>query len=178
MSETTVGRSQKRLGIALIILGWVVYGISGGVDSETPIVFLAFPLMLGGVLLHFRGRKMAARARAESSDSPLRQHGNTVLYLRSFQSDTSSSFKVLFSGLTTEEEQLADVLRPIGELITIGRPGEKLPLPGAARIYASDSEWQSVVLEHMRSAQLVILRAGAGHGLFWELKESLTELTP
>jgi hypothetical protein len=175
----TAGRSQKLLGIALVILSAIVYGMSGGADSENPIsFFLVLLLGLGGLLLHFRGRKIAAKARLESTVSPLSQHGNTVLYLRSFQSDTSSSFKVLMSGLTSEEEQLADVLRPIGELITVGRPGEKLPLPGAARMYASDSEWQSVVLEHMRSARLVILRAGASHGLFWELNESLTELTP
>jgi hypothetical protein len=32
------------------------------------------------------------------------------------------------------EEQLADQLHPFGEMITIGRPGERLPLPGAVRI--------------------------------------------
>lgn len=178
MSETTTGKSQKRLGIALFILGAIVYGMSGGVDAENVFPLLGVIMMVGGLLLHFRGRKIAARARLESSVSPLRRHNNTVLYLRSFQSDTSSSFKTLMSGPTSEEEQLADVLRPIGELVTIGRPGEKLPLPGAARMYASDSEWQSVVREHMGSARLVVLRAGTGHGLFWELKESLTELTP
>ena len=61
-----------------------------------------------------------------------------VLYLRSFQTDASTPFKVLASGFTTEEEQLADVLRPLGEMVAIGRPGESLPTPGAARTYATD----------------------------------------
>jgi len=47
------------------------------------------------------------------------------------------------SGITTQEEQLAEVLRPFGDLVAIGRAGEQLPTPGAARIYASDAEWKS-----------------------------------
>jgi hypothetical protein len=38
------------------------------------------------------------------------------------------------------EEQLADVLHPFGEMFTIGRSGEPLPLTGAVRMYATDFE--------------------------------------
>src|SRR5207247_1203586 len=40
-------------------------------------------------------------------------------------------------------EPLAEVLRPFGDLVAIGRAGEQLPTPGAARIYASDAKWKS-----------------------------------
>jgi hypothetical protein len=35
-----------------------------------------------------------------------------------------------------------------------------------------------LVLDHMASARLVVLRAGPGHGLFWELRESFSQLAP
>ena len=172
------GTALKRTGIALIVLGGLIYFVSGGSEGDNPLAFFGPVMMLAGLLLHFRGRRLAAKARSDSVASPLRSSQHTVLYLRSFQSDTSTSLKVLGSGFTTEEEQLADVLRPTGEMIAIGRPGEKLPLPGATRMYASDAEWQKVVLKHMASARLVVLRAGPGHGLFWELRESFSELPP
>ncbi len=172
------GTAHKRFGIALMVVGGVMYAMSGGSEGDNPLVFLGPVVMIAGLLLHFRGRKVAAKARSDALASPLRSSGSTVLYLRSFRSDTSTSVRVLLSGLTSDEEQLADVLHPMGEMIAIGRPGEKLPLPGATRMYASDAEWQTVVLDHMNSARLVVLRAGPGHGLFWELRESFSELTP
>jgi hypothetical protein len=177
-AKTSAGTGLKRFGIALIVLGGIIYGLAGGADSGNPLAFVGPLVMIAGLLLHFRGRRQAVKARAEGPDSPLHHSGNTVLYLRSFQSDPSTMLKELGSGFTTEEEQLAGVLRPIGELIAVGRPGEKLPIPGAARMYVSDSEWQSAVLEHMRTSRLVVLRAGPGHGLFWELREALSELRP
>jgi hypothetical protein len=66
--------------------------------------------------------------------------------MRPFRSDSTFLRAFLGSGLgKTEEEQLADVLRPFGELVTIGRPGESLPTPDAARIYTSDEEWKDVI---------------------------------
>jgi hypothetical protein len=80
--------------------------------------------------------------------------------------------------LETQEEQLADVLRPIGDLVAIGRPGEALPTPGAARIYASDEEWKAVVKRQMQAARLVIIRAGGRENLLWELKQAVETLNP
>jgi hypothetical protein len=80
--------------------------------------------------------------------------------------------------LATEEEQLADVLRPFGDLVAIGQPGEGLPKPGATRIYASDEEWKEIVKGQMQAARLVIIRAGAGENLLWELKQAVETLNP
>ena len=77
------------------------------------------------------------------------------------------------SGLATEEEQLAEVLRPFGDLVAIGQPGEALPKPGAAHIYASDEEWKDVVKGQMEAARLVVIRAGVGENLLWELKQAV-----
>ena len=42
----------------------------------------------------------------------------------------------------------------------------------------SDAEWQSVVSDQMRSAALVVIRAGRGRGLLWELKQAFEKLDP
>jgi hypothetical protein len=143
------------------------------VDGDHPVALLGPLVMMCGMVLHFRGRQQAAKSRTEGAGSPIRDSKADVLYLRSFRTDASTRIKILASGLATEEEQLADVLRPFGDLIAIGRPGEPLPIPGAARMYATDSEWKSVVLDRMRSAPLVVIRAGTGPGLLWEVGQAL-----
>lgn len=137
-------------------------------QSQDPVAFVAVPVMIAAVLLHFRGRKQAARGFAQSAESPLRDSRADVLYLRCFRADASTPLKVLVSGFTTEEEDLADTVKPLGDLIAVGQPGESLPLPSATRMYCSNEEWQGAVLERMRVAPLVVLRAGAGAGLLWE----------
>jgi hypothetical protein len=135
-----------------------------------------------GAFLVWRGRQYAAKADAErilTDDKP-------VLYLRSFRSDQSTVGYVVANAmvepsesvLATEEEQLADVLRPIGDLVAIGQPRESLPKPGAARIYASDEEWKEIVKGQMQAARLVIIRAGEGKNLLWELKQAVETLNP
>jgi hypothetical protein len=111
-------------------------------------LFWPLPMIFVGAFLFWRGRQYAAKADAERivADS-----NPDVLYLRAFRSDPSTAKRVFWSsfvalcgvgGLTTEEEQLRDVLRPFGDLVAIGKPGEDLPTPGAARIYVSDEEWK------------------------------------
>ena len=70
------------------------------------------------------------------------------------------------------------MLRPFGDLIAIGRPGERLPTPGAARIYTSDEEWKDVVKRQMQAAQLVVIRADVGENVFWELTQAVKTLNP
>jgi hypothetical protein len=190
------GTALKRIGVTLII--------AGGIGVVTQQVFTSFiphsseegwvlwvlpffyllplPMVLCGAFLFWRGRQYAAKANAERivTDS-----NRDVLYLRAFRSDSSTA-KYIFSstlslwggGLATEEEQLADVLRPFGDLVAIGQPGERLPTPGAARIYASDEEWKEVVKRQMRAARLVVIRAGVGENLLWELEEGVDILNP
>jgi hypothetical protein len=171
----STGRALKMTGIALIPLGGLLYGVLGGPD-DNPVALLGVFVMIAGIVMHFRGRQHAAHARAQGPESPLSDSKPDVLYLRSFRTDPSSRLKVLLSGLSTEEEQLADVLRPFGDLIAIGQPGEPLPMPGATRMYASDSEWKALVLDRMRKAPLVVIRAGTGAGLIWEFGQ-LVELS-
>jgi hypothetical protein len=54
--------------------------------------------------------------------------------------------------------------------VTVGDPTERLPLPGAARMYARDEEWHEKVDELAGRAGVVILHAGDGEGLAWEVR--------
>jgi hypothetical protein len=80
--------------------------------------------------------------------------------------------------LTTEEEQLRDALQPFGDLVAIGKPGESLPTPGAAKQYAADDEWKGIVTDKMKKAPLVVIKAGSSEGLRWELREAIRILDP
>src|SRR5258706_1758553 len=174
-NKTEPGTIQSRIGITLIVAGFWVAGFLGYLDAreiDMPFAarFVSMLMILGGTFLCWRGRQYRAKATAQSI---IDDGKPDVLYLRAFQTDSSVlrfvgwSFLLprLIAGVVTEEEQLRDVLRPFGGLIAIGRPGEKLPTPGAARLYVSDAEWQSVVSDQMRSAALVIIRGGRRPGL-------------
>lgn len=178
LAAPSSGSALRLAGVALIVAGGLVYAALGGVD-ENPAALLGALLMVAGALLYFRGRQHAAKARAASPASPIHDYSKReVLYLRSFRTDIATTGKILFSGFTTDEEQLADVLRPFGDLIAIGRPGEPLPVPGADRMYATDAEWKDLVLQRMRAATLVVIRAGTGAGLLWEFGQAVSTLRP
>ena len=176
------GTTWKIIGVALLVLG-VVGGtaLPGPINSMNykfllPIPYI-LPLLLGwsGAFLYWRGRQYAAQRLAESVIPDAKPH---LLYLRPFRSDFTIA-KALFHGLEkSEEEQLADVLQPFGELEAIGRPGESLPTPGAARIYASDDEWRDVVKRQMQASRLVVIRAGVGENVLWELTQAVRSLEP
>jgi hypothetical protein len=78
----------------------------------------------------------------------------------------------------TEEEVLAEVLCKIGPVVGIGRPGEKLPQLGAARVYVDDDHWQQTVHDFLSQAGLVVLRLGKTPGFFWEVEQSTSKMNP
>ena len=189
VDELKSGRALKRTGMMLIIISVILNLISRVASDDAMdegwflISVILISMLLLGVFLFFRGRQHIARASAEKI---IGDQKADILYLRTFQSDPSTAGQVfssmltpnLMAGLTTVEEQLKEALRPIGDLVAIGRPGEKLPAPGAARMYASDNEWKSVVTDQMKAAKLVIIRAGGGEGLLWELERAFEILDP
>ena len=185
MQESRSGKGLKKSGITLLIAGLtlgipcqVVSSNMGSTRLEFVLMFLSFLgtfMLFSGLFLFWRGRQYTAKANVERivTDS-----NPDVLYLRDFRSDFSTAWYLFWFftrgwGLATEEEQLADALRPFGDLIAIGHPGEHLPIPGAARIYASEGEWRELVKQQMQAARLVIIKAGIGQNLFWELTQAV-----
>jgi hypothetical protein len=194
MTPGSSGSAWKRIGLTFFAVGvianFLLQCLPDYSFSDYPILYLVSMVatlsFLGGLFLFWRGRQYAAQETGEEIITSSKPH---VLYLRAFRSDPSAArtiVKSLFAGnawqigLATEEEQLADVLRPIGDLIAIGEPGEGLPKPGAARMYASNEEWREVVKHQLQAARIVIIRVGAelGENLLWELKQAVESLDP
>jgi hypothetical protein len=102
-------------------------------------------------------------------------HAPPIVLLRSFKDDTGhagGSFRDLAG---TFEQALAAALSPFGAFVAIGRPGERLPLLGAARTYETEEAWQGAALELMTSAKLIVMIAGTTSGLQWELDQILEQ---
>jgi hypothetical protein len=167
--------------VAGIISSYVLSFAGWRIGTESKLLFwilvALFPILaVPGAFLFWRGRQYAAQASAEGILTDAKPH---LLYLRPFRSDETIRKQVFGPRLTTsEEEQLADVLRPFGELVAIGRPGEGLPTPGAARIYVSDEEWKNVVKRQMQATRLVVITADVGENVLWELMQAVRTVEP
>ena len=104
-----------------------------------------------------------------------------VLYLRSFKSDRGFLRTDLLSGRNerkTIEQAVSESFHPIGPVVAIGKPGDRLTIPGAARIYVGDDKWRAVVLEIMNRSQVDIWVQGKTAGLEWELQAATQHLDP
>ena len=177
------GRGLKKAGMLLLVTGLfglliqaVPHSVLPHINNAILGLVIYFFMTFVGAFLYWRGRQYAAKAVTEKVISDSKPD---VLYLRAFQTDPSFLATMNFlSGWLTEEEQLSEVLQPFGDLVAIGKPGETLPTPGAARLYTSNAEWEKVVTDRMQTARLVVIRAGTSGGLLWELKEVVQVVNP
>ena len=55
--------------------------------------------------------------------------------------------------------------------MAIGKPGEKLPPLGAARMYTTDDQWQQKVLEFLDKAQLIVVILSFTPSVAWEIEQ-------
>ncbi|MFJ1792177.1 transferase [Kitasatospora griseola] len=122
------------------------------------------------ILRHTRPRSARPAARALQADGR-----RPVLYLRSFADDGTAA-RIDDSqplNIHSREEQLAAALAAFGPVIAVGRPGEPLPLLGAARFYLPLDDWKPTVLHLMDLSRLIVLRVGTGAGLRWEIEQAV-----
>lgn len=112
-----------------------------------------------------------------------------ILYLRAFTEDGSmgqpgrlsmvgSVLRTYISLGLTEEQQLARVLEPVGEMVAVGVPEELLPFAGATRLYLPAEEWCGPVRKLMQSARMVVITLGLSPGVIWELTEAIRFVPP
>ena len=186
LSRASAARAQRDRGVGLLL---ILLGV-----AFWPVVFLVFvvfwlsgvdvgdwPNAVGSVVfvislaLVTRGRRMrvggAERVLAEDLRAP-------IVYLRPFGVDGAAIASRMSSRARisprmgfekTYEERVARTLRKVGPFVAVGDPTERLPLLGAARMYAGDEEWQETVDELTDRAGVVLLHAGEGAGLAWEV---------
>jgi len=161
-------------------------------------ILVAAPVAIGAGLwytLYARSKRCLALS---AQDVLAHDTRPPVIYLRSFKDDGRNvkTFKDSFPlwrvlhpmklwgsvlnvfDTRTEEEVLAEVLHQIGPVVGIGRPGEKLPQLGAARVYVDDDHWQQTVHGFLSQAGLVVLRLGKTPGFFWEVEQSTSKINP
>ena len=95
-----------------------------------------------------------------------------VLLLRSFVDDAlelpRESTEV---DRFTFEEALTHELWRWGPVVAIGRPGEDLPLAGAAREYRTNEDWRGRITKFLEHARCVVFVVHKTEGLRWELQE-------
>jgi hypothetical protein len=187
----TTRRRHSPLGSALILLAFVLSLGSAAVVAP----LLALPLTLLSALLVprllLRGRKLAARDGAESLALERRP---PVVLLRSFADDETvykpnflrtgyrqhATFSSWMWGFTldTYEERMAHALRPLGPVVAIGDPTDRLSPLGADRLYVGDEPWQEEVLQLIRRAGVVVLQVADTPSLVWECEQVLREVEP
>ena len=76
------------------------------------------------------------------------------------------------------EEDVSELISGFGPFIAIGRPGERIPPAGAARIYLSDAHWQTAVADLISTSQLVAWQAGDTQNTWWELEQVIRSSNP
>lgn len=148
---------------------------------STTLVALALGLIVYGAAVLRRGW----RYEAASADEAMRLDARPpVIYLRSFSEDGAMSLintdrvsRWMGSvSATSAEQELAFILRRIGPVIAIGKPGEPLPELGAARLYVDHQHWQQTVIALLQRAALVALRVGVSAGVQWEIEQTLANV--
>jgi hypothetical protein len=168
-----IGQLTKQLDIVSISTIISLWG-----PASTAIIIL--PL---GLIYWFRSG-MGIRYWKEA-DSLLQPAAETVLamderrpvvVLRTFADDDISLIADnVVSGamrpVVRMEEAVVPFLRSLGPVVAIGQPKERIPRLGADRAYFSGDDWQAAISRWIEMAALIVVFAGKGEGLRWELRE-------
>jgi hypothetical protein len=168
--------SASAVGYTLFGCGFVAVGTAQQSGYKQPLAaqILMLPVGLAAVGAGFLILKYARPRSTRGAARALRADGRQpVLYLRSFADDHTAA--QIDDGtplnIHSREEQLAAALGAFGPVIAVGRPGEPLPLLGAARFYLPLDDWKPTILRLMELSQLIVLRVGLGAGLRWEIEQ-------
>jgi hypothetical protein len=168
-SKAALGRGRGRLvnwplGIFFLCLGLIFVLLAG-----------LFAWLLGFFFI-FKARQYLQVSAYSLLATDRRQ---PILFLRSFADDAAIGFAITPAEMVTKaldwsvETRLANYFMGFGPFIAIGRPGEKVPAPGAARVQLSDDQWQQWVINQMNSSSIILMYAGVSHWVVWELSRVL-----
>jgi hypothetical protein len=156
-----------------------LFGVVGLVGN----ILVSLGALSGGSRLRVLGRRL----RQPNGTEVLRTAVEFILLLRSFELDKYRYVDESLFGRALEwspigegyrklvlgpplEAPLAAAFGKFYPVLTVGRPGERLPAVGAARLYFDANDWHRRVEELIGRARLVVLIAGASAGVLWELQ--------
>lgn len=137
--------------------------------------WFAWKALLGGSFLG-----LAKRCYPRSAIRTLLTPGSSFLWLRPFDVDGLPQGVPSRTDLVTDtwrslmgrtfEERIDRCFNGFSGLVAIGRPGERLPPSGAARLYVENDQWQSIVSGLMQHCSGTILHVASSEGTLWEWK--------
>jgi hypothetical protein len=194
--ETVWGRAGRYLASAGVVAGGLLL-LAGLVmmqnpDSVLDVKLLGSAVAALGTLAIVGGRAGLARARRRSVVSLEQALASDprppVLYLRSFEDDadgegyaelpaTRLGVSALMS-LTTQEEEIGRAFAEEGPFVAIEEPRNQEAVLGAARARIGDDEWRAFVRDLIRRSRRIVVRAGFGDGLRWEIETVVAEAEP
>ncbi|NNC98305.1 MAG: hypothetical protein HKN88_09575 [Gammaproteobacteria bacterium] len=184
------GKLYTVIGLLILLVGSVGalltrYGSALGLDRpDGAIIFYIVGLLMAALGIKFisSGRKLQmlyaeTLVQNHTGERPL------FLYLRSFKLDEEDKQDIVLPGglsvsINPWESSLSVAFGRVGEMVAIGRPGEKLATTGASRLYVTDDEWQDKVLELIDKTDLVIWTFGDTKGLRWEISRLVQVVPP
>ena len=172
---------HARTGLALRLFAYICFLGAFALGEPLRHSLLLVPLFFAVFAVGAWSFKMSRRLRSRIVvDLPaLRAYLNTnhrrlILYLREFVSDNSALYNPHAPGsgdikLVTDEERIVSRLCGYGLVLTVGRPGERLPPGGAYRLYLRDEVWKQEVSDLVDRADAIVFRCGRTQGVRWEL---------
>lgn len=159
----TKGKRRRYRFVAwcLLLIGYFIFLISPLPDQIRG--FIWFVAVQVYIVLYRKSKRYDL-----SSEKVFADERAPILFLRSFSDDQVDNCARV--DRQTAEEILVSMLKDMGPVVAVGRPGEKNPPLGALRLYFKDDQWQEKVMSLMSIAQLVVIQAGSSDGLIWELE--------
>jgi len=154
---------------------------------ELPVLVLFIIAARGGIALLRTGWKYEA----VSADRLLSEDPRPpVIYVRAFQDDDRivmppggrftrildrvwQFLPPFYLAAISPEQELAVLMGRLGPVVAIGKPGERLPELGAARLYVADDRWRDRITDLMRRSQMIVVRAGSTPNLWWEIDQAM-----
>lgn len=179
-----LGRNLKSCGFLLATLGLGSCYMARGFGSERKIAVIIYlcGIAMGAVgsILAVLGELLDRKDAKEQLQSDTRA---PILFLRPFRRESAALLErlarfisyfggVLAKNRLTPEEHLSEILSRFGPFIALGRPGEILSTPGAARDYVDDSEWKDQILDWIERSSLIVIQIGATRSLEWEIAQA------
>lgn len=102
-----------------------------------------------------------------------------VVYLRQFVADgVQDSMAAMWGYSSSLEEALVTAVSPVGPVIALNRPGERLPPAGAARTDATDDGWRGIIEGWLAEASLVLVLAATSEHVDWEMRRCVALVEP
>jgi hypothetical protein len=181
-----LGMGLAANGLVWLIVGlvWLIVLLSG-IEIETnleemPSVFVIIVGSISAIIIGLLGvvafsagvplRDRGRRLRARDARTLLQRPGEgPVLLLRSFDDEALVDPRPMNLFQRRYEESLSRVLKQLGPVITVGRPGDPVGFAGAARFYVSEDNWQRAIRYLMAHSAAVVIIVGRTQGLWWEI---------